>query len=259
MLKFYTGGNLVNELRRYDTFLRDYVNSDSNATLPMKIMSGKEISNTRIRNWANFQAPPMVLTFVCAGKLNTAARVREIFRAWIVASPAEYQAKGYGEILRIFMKAAGALRHLAGDRSGEFVYICEHFIDPAVIEDEARLAAGELEKDLDGVRLSLNTPAIEVVEDANFYQMNVVLHCDSYPNGIVLSTRSQNWYKANQDYLNKTPAAVGGSSEDLLDERSLMKLCELMVTFAKEVGYGLRTHNREVTASGSSNDGIKRS
>ncbi|CAE7510769.1 unnamed protein product, partial [Symbiodinium sp. CCMP2456] len=174
--EIYTGGNLVNELRRYDQFLRDYVRSDPSATLPAKIMSGKEISNTRIRNWANFQAPPMVLTFVCAGKLDTATRVREIFRAWIMASPPDYQAKGYGDILRIFMRASGALRHLAGDRSGEFVHICEHFIDPAVIEDEARLAAGELEKDLSGIRLNLDTPAIDVVQDQNFYSMNVMLH-----------------------------------------------------------------------------------
>ena len=254
--EIYTGGNLVNELRRYDAFLRDYVSSDPHATLPLKITSGREISNTRIRNWANFKAPPMVLTFVCAGKVDTATRVREIFRAWIKASPEEYQAKSYGEILRIFMKAAGALRHLAGDRSGEFVYICEHFIEPAVIEDEARLAAGELEKDLDGVRLTLTKPAIEIVDDPNFYQMNVMLHCDSYPNAIVLSTRYHNWYKVNQDYLNKTPAAVGGSNEDLLDERSLMLLCELMITFAKEVGYGLRTHNRDMAVSGSTSTGM---
>ena len=142
--EIFTGGNLVNELRRYDKFLVEYVNGETNARLPKKIMSGKEISNTRIRNWANFKAPPAILTFVCAGKLNTASRVREIFRAWILASPVEYQVKSYGEILRIFTRAAGALRHLAGDRTGEFVHICEHFVDPAVIEDEVRLAAGEL-------------------------------------------------------------------------------------------------------------------
>ena len=254
--EIYTGGNLVNELRRYDTFLRDYVNSDPNAPLPKKIVSGKEVSNTRIRNWASFRAPPTMLTFVCAGKLNTASRVREIFRAWILASPVEYQARSYGEILRIFMKAAGALRHLAGDRSDEFVYIREYFIDPAVIEDEARLAAGELEKDLDGVRLLPNTPALDVVQDQNYYQLNVMLHSDSFPNRIVLDTRSQAWYRANQDYFNKTPSAVGGNVEGLLDERSLMKLCDMMLTFAKEVGYGLRTHNREVTGSGGSGDGM---
>ena len=38
--------------------------------------------------------------------------------------------------------------------------------------------------------------------------------------------------------------------EGLMDERSLVKLCDMMLTFAKEVGYGLRAHNREVTADG---------
>ena len=248
--EIFTGGNFFNDLRRYDKFLHEYVTSNPEVHLPKKIQNGREVSNVRIRNWASFKAPPMMLTFACAGKLNTVSRVREIFRAWILASPVEYQVKPYGEILRIFMKAAGTLRHLAGDQQTEFANIREYFIEIEAIQDEAKRAAGELEKDLSGIRVNLETPVLEVVQDQNYNQVNVMLHSDSFPNKAVLETRSDAWYRANQDYFHKTPSAVGGTVEGLMDERSLVKLCDMMLTFAKEVGYGLRAHNREVTADG---------
>ncbi|CAE7948322.1 unnamed protein product [Symbiodinium sp. KB8] len=254
--EIFTGGQFLNELRRYDKFLQEYVTGNPGSPLPKKIMSGKEISDTRIKNWARFMAPPILLTFVCAGKLNTASRVREIFRAWVLASPVEYQCKTYGEILRIFIKAAGTLRHLAGDRSTEFTYIREYLVETQAIQDEAKLAAGELEKEMEGIRASLDSNVLEVVQDDNYSQLNVMLHNDSSPSTITLDTRSTAWYKVNQDYFNKTPGALGGAVDGLLDEKSLFRLCEMMMQFAKEVGYGLRTHNSALTTSGDTSEGM---
>ena len=73
------------------------------------------------------------------------------------------------------------------------------------------------------------------------------------PYRAVLATRTEQWYTVNQDYYNKLPVMASvdadGNHTDLLTEAQLRKLCEIMYTFAKQVGYGLRTYNSEVTSS----------
>ena len=47
-----------------------------------------------------------------------------------------------------------------------------------------------------------------------------------------------------------------GDHSDLLTEAQLQKLCGIMYDFARQVGYGLRTYNREVGSSPSSGNAI---
>ena len=65
------------------------------------------------------------------------------------------------------------------------------------------------------------------------------------------------WYTANQDHYYRTPGNTSqeGDHSNLLTEEQLQRLCGHMYDFAKQVGYGLRTYNREANPSTSSDSG----
>ena len=258
----FSSKSILQVLKKYDKFLEVYNNDPANNShpLPMKITQNKVVNNQLIRSWAAFKAPPLLLTFVC-GRLppngDAGVRVREIFRAFVLASAPEYQQKPCGEILNIILRVGGAIKHMAGDKSNCFNYISTYMVDVEVLRDEASTAMSLMEQDKEGIRIDVNTPVLEVVNLNTFLDLNLVVNNTEVPPRGVQLTRSDMWYTANQDYYYRTPGNTSqdGDHSHLLNEEQLQRLCGHMYDFAKQVGYGLRTYNREVTPSSSTDSG----
>ena len=154
------------------------------------------VTNKLIRAWASWKAPPLLLIFVCGGlppNGDVGVRVREITRACILAAPPDVWRKCYGDVLGAIIKMGGAMKHLA------FQHIRKHLVDPEVVVDEASAAVPALENDKDGIRFDLNTYAIEVVNDTNFFNLDVVANNTEVLYQAMSSTRTDMWYTVNQD------------------------------------------------------------
>ena len=250
-------------LKRYEKFLEVYVNDPANQNLPLpsKITKDRVVNNELIRIWAAFKAPPLLLAFICSGlppSGDVAVCVREIMRACILASSQEYQQKPYGEILSVIVRMGGAIKHLAADKASMFSHIHTYMVEMEVLRDEAASAVSHIGQDREGIRVDLNTSVLEVVNHVNFFDMSVVANNTEVPHHVITTTRTDMWYTANQDYYNRMPGNTSqdGDHSHLLDEAQLQRLCGIMYEFAKQVGYGLRTYNREVGPSSSSDSGV---
>ena len=127
-----------------------------------------------------------------------------------------------------------------------------------VLRDEAASAVSHMEEDKEGVRIDLNTPVLEVVNLITFLDLAVVVNNTEVPPPSVQLTRSDMWYTANQDYYYRMPGNTSqdGDHSHLLNEEQLQRLCGHMYDFAKQVGYGLRTYNREVVPSCSTDSSV---
>ena len=203
----------------------------------------------------------MLLTFICGGlppKGDVGVRVREIMRAFILVSAPEYQQKPYGEILNIILRIGGAIKHMAGDKSSQFSNVHTYLVDVDVLRNEASTAVSHMEQDKEGIRIDINTQVLEVVNLQTFLDLNLVVNNTEIPPPGLLRTRSDMWYTANQDHYYRTPGNTSqeGDHSNLLNEEQLQRLCGHMYDFAKQVGYGLRTYNREVDSSASSDSGM---
>ena len=178
-------------------------------------------------------------------------RVREIMRACILASSQEYQLKRHGEILNIILRVGGAIKHMAGDKAAQFSNIHTYLVDLEVLRDEAARAVSHMEEDKEGLRIDLNMRVLEVVNLETFLDLAVVVNNTEIPPPGVQLTRL--WYTANQDYYYRMPGNTSqdGDHSHLLNEEQLQRLCGHMYDFAKQIGYGLRTYNREVAPSSS--------
>ena len=178
-------------------------------------------------------------------------RVRKIMRACILASSQEYQLKRHGEILNIILRVGGAIKHMAGDKAAQFSNIHTYLVDLEVLRDEAARAVSHMEEDKEGIRIDLNTRVLEVVNLETFLDLAVVVNNTEIPPPGVQLTRL--WYTANQDYYYRMPGNTSqdGDHSHLLNEEQLQRLCGHMYDFAKQIGYGLRTYNREVAPSSS--------
>ena len=253
----FAASGVMTSLKKYEKFIEVYVNDQSNQVpLPQKISKDRVVGNGLIRAWAAWTAPPLLLVFICGGlppNGDVAVRVREIARACILAAPLEYHQKRYGEVLNIIIKMGGAINHLAADKRSMFHYIQTYLVDTEVLRNEASTAVSEMEQDKDNIRFDLSTPAIDVVNDPNFFNMNVVANNVEVPYRAVATTRTDMWYTVNQDYYNRMPnnTSPTGDHSDLLTEAQLQKLCGIMYDFAKQV-----TYNREVGSSPNSGNAI---
>ena len=120
--------------------------------------------------------------------------------------------------------------------------------------DEASAAVSALENVKDEIRFDLNTYAIEVVNDTNFFNLDVVANNTEVPHQAMSSTRTDMRYTVNQDYYGRIPRTTSpqGDHSELLSEEQLQRLCGIMYDFAKQVGYGLRTYNKEAGSSSTS-------
>eukprot|EP00439_Symbiodinium_sp_Y106_P059503 s1162_g8.t1 len=154
----------------------------------------------------------------------------------------------------------GAIKHLAADKASSFHYIQTYLVDIEVLRNEASTAVSEMQQDKDGIRFDLNTPAGDVVNNPNFFNMNVVANNVEvpYPYQTVVTTRTEMWYTVNQDYYNRMPINTSptGDHSDLLTEIQLHRLCGIMYDFARQVGYGLRTYNKEIGSSSNPGNAI---
>ena len=179
-------------------------------------------------------------------------------RVFILASTPEYQQKPYGEILNIILRVGGAIKHMAGDKSNHFSNINTYLVDLEVLRNDASSAVSHMEQDKEGIRIDINTPVLDVVNLQTFLDLNLVVNNTEIPPRSVELTRSDMWYTANQDYYYRTPGNTSqdGDHSHLLNEEQLQRLCGHMYDFAKQVGYGLRTYNREVNPSSSTDSGV---
>ena len=120
------------------------------------------VSNRLIRAWASWKAPPLLLIF------DVDVRVREIARALLMSS-------GNATVRSSAPSSRwGAMKHLAADKAKTFQNLRKYLVDPEVVIDEASAAVSALETDKDGIRFDLTTSAIEVVNDTNFFNLDVV-------------------------------------------------------------------------------------
>ena len=160
------------------------------------------VTNKLIRAWASWKAPPLLLIFVCGGlppNGDVGVRVREITRACILAAPPDVQRKCYGDVFGTIIKMGGAMKHLAADKAKAFQHIRKYLVDPDVVVDEASAAVSALENVKDEIRFDLNTYAIEVVNDTNFFNLDVVANNTEVLYQAMSSTRTDMWYTVNQD------------------------------------------------------------
>ena len=259
----FSSNGIVQTLRKYDKLLEVYGNDPANRghPLPAKIVKDKVVNNDLIRRWASFKAPPLLLTFTCGGlppNGEVGVRVREIMRAFILVSAPEYQQKLYGEILNIILRAGGAIKHMAGDKSNHFGNIHTYLVDLDVLKNEASTAVSHMEQDKEGIRIDINTPVLEVVNLQTFLDLNLVVNNTEVPPHGISRTWSDMWFTANQDYYYRTPGNTSqdGDHSNLLNEEQLQRLCGHMYDFAKQVGHGLRTFNREANPSSSTGSGV---
>ena len=262
----FPNSGVLASLKRYEKVLEVYVNDPANQNhpLPSKITKDRVVNNELIRKWAAFKAPPLLLDLICGGlppSGDVAVRVREIMRACILASSPEYQQKPYGEILSVIVRMGGAIKHLAADKASMFSHIHTYTVEVEVLRDEAARAVSHMEQGREGIRIDLSTSVLEVVNHVNhvnFFDMSVVANNTEVPHHAITTTRTEMWYTANQDYYNRMPGNTSqdGDHSHLLDEAQLQRLCGIMYEFAKQVGYGLRTYNREVGPSSSSDSGV---
>ena len=259
----FTSRGIIQTLKKYDKFIEIYVSDPANRDqpLPAKIVKDRVVNNDLIRRWASFKVPPLLLTFICGGlppSGDVGVRVREIMRAFILVSAPEYQQKPYGEILNIILRIGGAIKHMAGDKSSQFGSIHTYLVDVDVLRNEASAAVSHMEQDKEGIRIDINTPVLEVVNLQTFLDLNLVVNNTEIPPPGLLRTRSDMWYTANQDHYYRTPGNTSqeGDHSNLLNEEQLQRLCGHMYDFAKQVGYGHRTYNREVDSSASSDSGM---
>ena len=231
---------IIQTLRKYDKFLEVYVSDPVNQghPLPAKIAKDRVVNNDLIRRWAAFKAPPLLLTFTCGGlppSGDVGVRVREIMRAFILASTPEYQQKPYGEILNIILRVGGAIKHMAGDKSNHFSNINTYLVDLEVLRNEASSAVSHMEQDKEGIRIDINAPVLDVVNLQTFLDLNLVVNNSEIPPRSVELTRSDMWYTANQDYYYRTSGNTSqdGDHSHLLNEEQLQRLCSHMYDFAK--------------------------
>ena len=250
-------GGVLPSLKKYEKFIEVYVNGPTFQAHPLP--PDRVVGNDLIRKWAAWKAPPLLLV-ICGGlppNGDVAVRVREIARACILAAPQEYRQTRCGEILGILIKTGGAIKHLAADKATQFRHIHTYLVDMEVLRDEAATAVSELEQDKDGIRFEINAPVIDVVNNINPFNMNVVANKTEVPLSAVTTTRTDMWYTANQDYYNRMPVTTSphGDHSHLLTEVQLQRLCGIMHDFARQVGYALRTYNKEVGSSSSSSSG----
>ena len=149
-----------------------------------------------------------------------------------------------------------AMKHLAADKfkAKTFQNLRKYLVDPEVVIDEASAAVSALETDKDGIRFDLTTSAIEVVNDTSFFNLDVVANNTEVPYQAMNDTRTDVWYTVNQDYYDRMPIATSpqGDHSELLSEEQPQRLCGIMYEFAKQVGYGLRTYNKEAGSSSTS-------
>ena len=112
----------------------------------------------------------------------------------------------------------------------------------------------EIDAERNGVRFLTNTPAKEVIQAQNFFNTAYVINAMEVPYEQFHSTRSNEWFKINQDFCTKMPERAtpgpGGTVEGLLSEDEQLRVCTLMYRFAKQTGYGLRTHNLDTALQG---------
>eukprot|EP00439_Symbiodinium_sp_Y106_P053554 s4109_g7.t1 len=235
---FASNGGVLSSLKKYDKFIEIFVNDPNNASkrFPRKITKDRVVTNKLIRAWASWKAPPLLLIFVCGGlppNGDVGVRVREITRACILAAPPDVQRKCYGDVFGTIIKMGGAMKHLAADKAKAFQHIRKY---------------------LDEIRFDLNTYAIEVVNDTNFFNLDVVANNTEVPHQAMSSTRTDMRYTVNQDYYGRIPRTTSpqGDHSELLSEEQLQRLCGIMYDFAKQVGYGLRTYNKEAGSSSTS-------
>ena len=146
------------------------------------------------------------------------------------------------------------MKHLAADKAKTFQNLWKYLVDPEVVIDEASAAVSALETDKDGIRVDLTTSAIEVVNDTNFFDLDVVANNTEVPYQAMNDTRTDMWYTVNQDYYGRIPITTSpeGDHSELLSEEQLQRLCGIMYEFTKQVGYSLRTYNKEAGSSSTS-------
>ena len=82
---------------------------------------------------------------------------------------------------------------MAADKASSFHYIQTYLVDIEVLRNEASTAVSEMEQDKDGIRFDLNTPAGDVVNNPNFFNMNVVANNVEVPYQTVATTRTEMW------------------------------------------------------------------
>ena len=147
---------------------------------------------------------------------------------------------------------------MAGYKSSQFSNVHTYLVDVDVLKNEASTAVSHMEQDKEGIRIDINTPVLEVVNLQTFLDLNLVVNNTEIPPPGMLRTRSDMWYTTNQDHYYRTPGNTSqeGDHSNLLNEEQLQRLCGHMFDFAKQVGYGLRTYNREVDSSASSDSGM---
>ena len=248
----------IRTLMKFDKFLKMYSEETGEQTVPFpaKITRDRVVDNDHIRAWAAFKAPPLMLMFVAANLSpgrDVSIRVREILKACLHAAPEEYMDKPYGEILAQAIRFGGSLKHVVCDHQGKYRYITRFMVEADVISQDVRVTVKELEDERQQIRFDLNTMARSIVDADGYYNLEVLINSVEVPYGAVIQTRSQKWYTVNQDYYHKLPMSGRAADQsDLLSEITLLRVCKMMYSFAKQTGYGLRTYNKESSDKGSS-------
>ncbi|CAE7346624.1 ascc3, partial [Symbiodinium microadriaticum] len=101
-------------------------------------------------------------------------------------------------------------QHVAADKIQKFPFLAEYFADVSVVRHGTNFAVTEADTEKNGVRLSVSTPAIDMIQaqNQNFFNAAYVINNMEVPYVQFRITRTVGWYKINQDYYSKMPGTA---------------------------------------------------
>ena len=99
---------------------------------------------------------------------------------------------------------------MAADKIQKFPFLAEYFADVSVVRHGTNFAVTEADTEKNGVRLSVSTPAIDMIQaqNQNFFNAAYVINNMEVPYVQFRITRTVGWYKINQDYYSKMPGTA---------------------------------------------------
>ena len=184
-------------LKKFEMFLKVFIENPAKRKLPAKIVAGKVIDNRLLEQWVSFQAPPLLIARICpAQPLNgsQAHRCREMIKACVEASTVEFQQKPYGELLIYFKKAAEIVHQVAYDVSYRLPFILQYFTHLKAIKDGVSVSVGVISKVSKRVRLNMLTSTSTTVMRVNFFKEVLVVNNRESPSNEVFTTREMDYY-----------------------------------------------------------------
>ncbi|CAE7949678.1 unnamed protein product [Symbiodinium sp. KB8] len=233
-------------LNTFEKFLQMFSANAGNRELPTKIVAGRVVSNGLIHQWIRFQAPPLFIALLSVAQPvngNSDQRFREMIKAWVEAATDEIKQKPYGEVLSDLKRVVSTCRQTIADIAVRFKYTVELFAESGAIRNGLDFSSNKISEDLSADRFNLNVTAIDTVKSPNFFNETYVVNNVEKVTGIVYSVRDSKFYNMFQDYYWKFPVR-----HQMMSELEIKNVSKMSVKFAKNVGYGIRTHNGDIDA-----------